>query len=347
MTANQSLIQSFANGAWTFGSGGARPVFHAVTGEKIGEVSSEGLDFRAMLEYARNVGNSNLRSMTFHERGRMLKKLAQYLMDRKDEFYPVSSATGATKVDSWIDIEGGIGTLFVTASKGRRELPDEPYYVDGATEQVSKNGTFLGLHICTPLTGVAVHINAFNFPCWGMLEKLSSTFLAGMPAIVKPATATSYLTQKMVSAMLESEILPDGALQLICGGVGDLFDHLTSQDVVTFTGSAETGRKLRSHPIITANSVRFNMEADSLNCSILGDDVQESDEEFGLFVKEVVREMTVKAGQKCTAIRRVIVPKDRVTSVVDAIKARLETIAVGDPTVKEVKMGPLASREQV
>ncbi|MCB0334067.1 MAG: phenylacetic acid degradation bifunctional protein PaaZ, partial [Bdellovibrionales bacterium] len=282
-----------------------------------------------------------------HERGRMLKDLAQYLMGRKKEFYEVSKATGATKLDSWIDIEGGIGTLFVTSSKGRREVPDETFLIDGPMEHLSKGGTFVGAHICVPLQGVAVHINAFNFPCWGMLEKLSSTFLAGMPAIVKPASATSYLSQKMVLAMLESGILPEGALQIICGGVGDLFDHLTCQDVVTFTGSAQTGRKLRSHPKIIENSVRFNMEADSLNCSILGEDVTPDMPEFKLFIKEVVQEMTVKAGQKCTAIRRIFVPKARKDDVVAALKEKLEKVQIGNPDNKDVRMGPLASLEQV
>jgi len=342
-----SHLSSFAEGKWSTTNTNLREVLNAVTGEKVADISSDGLNFKAMLDYARTVGNPRLRAMTFHERGRMLKKLAQYLMEHKDSLYEVSRATGATKVDSWIDIEGGIGTLFTAASKGRRELPDTPFLVDGNQEQISKEGTFTATHICTPLMGVAVHINAFNFPCWGMLEKLSMNFLAGMPAIVKPASATAYLTQAMVSKMLESEILPEGALQLICGGVGDLLDHLDCQDVVTFTGSADTGNKLRSHPNIIENSVRFNMEADSLNCSILGADINPDQPEFDLFIKEVAREMTVKAGQKCTAIRRIMVPESQVSEVMEALKARLSKISVGDPAQEGIKMGPLVSDAQV
>jgi oxepin-CoA hydrolase/3-oxo-5,6-dehydrosuberyl-CoA semialdehyde dehydrogenase len=340
-------IKSFAEGKWFEGNGKATEVFNAVNGEKVGEVSSRGLDFKAMLHYARNVGGPHLRKMTIHERALMLKEMAKYLMGRKAEFYQVSAATGATKTDSWIDIEGGIATFFVYSSKGRREFPNETFYVEGDMEGLSKNGTFVGRHICVPLQGAAVHINAFNFPCWGMLEKLAPTFLAGVPAIVKPASLTCYLTEKMVRAMIESKILPEGALQLICGGVGDLFDHFTEQDVVTFTGSAETGRKLKGHPTIVENSVRFNMEADSLNCSILGPDVKPDAAEFDLFVKEVVNEMTVKAGQKCTAIRRTIVPEKLADDVIAALKKRLSGIKVGDPAIEGVRMGPLAGRIQV
>jgi len=285
--------------------------------------------------------------MTFHERARMLKALARYLMDRKDEFYPVSAATGATKSDSWIDIEGGIGTLFVYASKGRREFPDETFHVDGPMEVLSKGGTFVGRHVCVPLEGIAVHINAFNFPCWGMLEKLAPTFLAGMPALVKPATVTSFLTNRMVAAILESEILPPGALQLVCGSVGDSLDHLMCQDVVTFTGSAATGRKLKTHPTLIEHSVRFNMEADSLNYSILGPDAGPDTKEFGLFVKEVAKEMTVKAGQKCTAIRRTIVPSTYADAVIKALGERLSKLPLGDPATEGVRMGPLVGKTQV
>jgi len=285
--------------------------------------------------------------MTFHQRGRMLKELAIYLMSRKKEFYPISHHTGATKVDSWIDIEGGISTLFVFASKGRREMPDETFYVDGNMEVISKNGTFIGHHIAVPLEGVAVHINAFNFPCWGMLEKIAPALLAGMACIVKPASQTAYLTEKMVQVIIESKILPDGALQLISGSTGDLIDHLTFQDVLTFTGSATTGLKLKANPNILQNSIRYNMETDSLNCSILGEDVTPDKPEFDLFIKEVVREMTVKAGQKCTAIRRTIVPENLVDDVNKAIQSRLAKISVGDPSLEEVRMGPLASLAQV
>ncbi|MFA3783536.1 phenylacetic acid degradation bifunctional protein PaaZ [Melioribacteraceae bacterium 4301-Me] len=339
-------IKSFVKGEWVEGKGNFKKIYNPVTGEEIGEISSYGIDFKGMLEYAREIGSKQLRNMTFHERARILKSIAQYLMQRKDEFYPLSYMTGATKADSWIDIEGGIATFFTYASKGKRELPDETIWVEGQTEILSKSGTFVGQHICVPLQGCAVHINAFNFPCWGMLEKLAPTFLAGMPAIVKPASISAYLTQAVVKAIIESNLLPEGALQLICGDVGDLFDHLTGQDVVTFTGSAETGRKLKAHPKIIENSVRFNMEADSLNCSILGLDVTPEMEEFNLFIKEVVNEMTVKAGQKCTAIRRTIVPLNQMHNVVNALKEKLSKVKVGNPTEKDIKMGSLIGVEQ-
>ncbi len=340
-------LQSYAQGEWVTGTGKAADLFHAVTGEKIGEATSEGLDFKGMLDYGRRVGGPKLRALTFHQRARMLKAMAQHLMSRKEELYQVSAATGATKADSWIDIEGGIGTFFAYASQGRREFPDETFYIDGAVQQISKGGTFLGRHVCVPLEGVAVHINAFNFPCWGMLEKLAPTFLAGMPAIVKPATVTSFLAERLARTMLDTGILPEGALQIICGGVGDLLDHLTCQDVVTFTGSASTGRKLKSHPRVIAESVRFNLEADSLNYCILGPDAAPGSDEFDLFVKEVAKEMTVKAGQKCTAIRRTIVPEGMTEDVVRAVSKRLEGTTLGDPAVDGVRMGPLAGRAQV
>lgn len=340
-------LQSYAMGQWVTGTGRPVELFNAVNGEKIGEATSEGLDFKGMLEHARQVGGPTLRAMTFHQRARMLKALAQHLMARKEELYAVSAATGATRADSWIDIEGGIGTFFAYASQGRRAFPDQPFYIDGGVEQISKGGTFLARHVCVPLEGVAVHINAFNFPCWGMLEKLAPTLLAGMPAIVKPATVTSFLAERLARTILDAGILPAGALQIICGGVGDLLDHLTCQDVVTFTGSAETGRKLKSHPRVIGESVRFNLEADSLNYCILGPDAAPGSEEFDLFVKEVVKEMTVKAGQKCTAIRRTIVPEGMVEDVVRALSKRLGGATLGDPAVDGVRMGPLAGRAQV
>lgn len=340
-------LKNYAAGQWVEGTGKGTPLYNAITGEQIAIAGSEGLDFKAMLDYARNTGGPALRKMTFHERALMLKKLAMYLNDKKNLFYKLSAATGATKIDSWIDIDGGIGTMFVFASKGRRELPDETFLVEGNPEQISKNGTFLGHHICVPLQGVAIHINAFNFPCWGMLEKIAPTFLAGVPAIVKPATVTSYLTELMVQEIISSGILPPGALQLVCGSAGDILDHVTLQDVVTFTGSAATGRKLKQHPAIIENSVRFNMEADSLNFSMLGKDAAPGTNEFNLFIKEVSREMTVKAGQKCTAIRRIIVPDEYTGAVADALKLRLAEIRLGDPSVEGVKMGPLASTDQV
>ena len=340
-------LQSYAQGQWVTGTGRPTELFHAVTGEKIAEANSEGLDFKGMLEYARRVGGPKLRAMTFHQRARMLKAMAQHLLAGKEELYQVSAATGATKADSWIDIEGGIGTFFAYSSQGRRQFPDETFYVDGSVEQISKGGTFLGRHVCVPLEGVAVHINAFNFPCWGMLEKLAPTFLAGMPAIVKPATVSSFLAERLARAMLDAGILPEGALQIICGGVGDLLDHLTCQDVVTFTGSAATGRKLKSHPRVISESVRFNLEADSLNYCILGPDAAPGSDEFDLFVKEVAKEMTVKAGQKCTAIRRTMVPEGMTDDVVRALSKRLAGATLGDPSVDGVRMGPLVGREQV
>jgi len=340
-------LKSYAHGRWVEGADTGTSILHAVSGEPIFSVSSKGLDFKAMLEYGRNTAGSKLRKMSFHDRARMIKALALYLTDKKKDFYKLSAATGATKTDSWIDIDGGIGNLFVYASKGRRELPDEPFYVDGNMEMISKGGTFVGHHICVPLEGVAVHINAFNFPVWGMLEKIAVNLLAGVPAIVKPASSTSYLTELVVREIVNSGILPEGSLQLICGSTGDLFDHLTCQDVVTFTGSAETGKMLKQHRNIIDNSIRFNMEADSLNCSVLGPDCTPDTEEFKLFIKEVTREMTVKAGQKCTAIRRTIVPDHLTQAVLDALKDRLQSNVIGDPAVDGVRMGPLASKGQV
>src|SRR5246127_1256356 len=308
-------LQSFVAGKWQAGAGSGLMLRDATTGEVVASATADGLDSRAMLEHAREVGGRNLRRLTFHERAALLKSLARYLGEHKEELYQLSYATGATKGDSWIDIDGGIGTLFVYASKGMRELPDSRVYVDGGVEALSKTGTFVGQHVCVPLEGAAVHINAFNFPVWGMLEKLAPTLLAGVPAIVKPASQTCYLTERVFRRILESGILPEGAVQLIWGGVGDLFDHLTCQDVVSFTGSAATALKLRQHPAVMASSVRFTAETDSLNSSILGPDAGPGAPELELFVREVVREMTVKAGQKCTAIRKAIVPVARAADV--------------------------------
>jgi len=340
-------LKSYVLGNWIEGTGNFQNLYNAVTGEKIYEISSEGLDFNKILDYARNVGGNALREMTFHQRGRMLKSLAQYLMKRKDELYPLSFMTGATKIDSWIDIEGGISTLFVFSSKSRRELPDEKIWTEGKPEILSKDGSFVGQHVLVPLQGTAVHINAYNFPIWGMLEKIAPTLIAGMPAVVKPSPISAYLAEKMVHQIIESKILPEGSLQLVCGEPGNLLDHLTSQDVVTFTGSAATGQKLKSHPVIIKNSVRFNLEADSLNCSILGPDVTAEMPEFNLFIKEVVNEMTVKAGQKCTAIRRTIVPDEIKENVIEAIKARLEKVKIGVPGKEGVRMGSLADDRYV
>jgi oxepin-CoA hydrolase/3-oxo-5,6-dehydrosuberyl-CoA semialdehyde dehydrogenase len=339
-------IQSFALGEWFTGRGAGTPLHDAVSGEQVGEASSDGLDFAAMLAYGRETGGRTLRRLTFHQRARMLKALALHLTERKEDFYRVSAFTGATRGDSWIDIDGGIGTLFAYASRGRREFPDESYYVDGGPEALSKGGAFVGRHICVPLEGVAVQINAFNFPVWGMLEKLSTSFLAGMPSIVKPATVTCFLAEVVARAIVESNILPVGTFQLVCGSAGDLLDHLGSQDAVAFTGSAATGLQLRSGRAILENNVRFNQEADSLNFSMLGPDAVPGSAEFDLFVKEVVKEMTVKAGQKCTAIRRTFVPAPMVDDVVTALKKRLAGVKVGDPSIEGVRMGPLAGRSQ-
>lgn len=340
-------LKNYVAGKWVEGEGQGAVLHNAINGQEIAIATTKGLDFKGMLEYARKTGGPALRKMTFHQRALMLKKLALYLTEKKAMFYSVSGWTGATKTDSWIDIDGGIGNLFVYASKGRRELPDEPFFVDGKPETLSKKGTFLGHHICVPKEGVAIHINAFNFPVWGMLEKIAVNFLAGVPAIVKPATTTSYLTEVVAQEIISSGILPEGSLQLICGSAGDLLDHVQEQDVITFTGSASTAKKLKTHPSVIENAVPFNVEADSLNCSILGPDADPSTEEFKLFVKEVVREITVKAGQKCTAIRRIIVPGKYTEEVIKAVKEKLITNTIGDPSIEGVRMGPLASREQL
>jgi oxepin-CoA hydrolase/3-oxo-5,6-dehydrosuberyl-CoA semialdehyde dehydrogenase len=340
-------LKSYVAGQWVAGTGKAADLFNAITGAKIAEASTAGFDFKQMVEYARKTGGPKLRGMRFHDRARMLKAMAKHLMEKKDEFYRISSATGATKKDGWIDIEGGIGTLFAYASRGRRDFPDETFHVDGVTEPLSKGGTFIAKHICVPLEGVAVHINAFNFPVWGMLEKLAPTLLAGVPAIVKPATITSYLTESVFAEMIASGIFPEGAIQLLCGSAGDLLDHLDEQCVVAFTGSAATGRMLKANKSIMDNNVRFNQEADSLNYSMLGPDAAPGTDEFDLFIKEVANEMTTKAGQKCTAIRRTFVPEHMLGDVMAALTKRLDTIKLGDPAVDGVRMGPLAGLAQV
>jgi oxepin-CoA hydrolase / 3-oxo-5,6-dehydrosuberyl-CoA semialdehyde dehydrogenase len=339
-------LQSYVRGTWQSGRGGGVAMRDATTGEVIAEASSTGVDFAGVLTHAREVGGPALRALTFHERAALLKAMAKRLSELKEEFYALSYRTGATKNDSLIDIDGGIGTAFVFASKGSRELPNARVYVDGDVEPLSKGGTFVGQHVYVSREGAAVHINAFNFPVWGMLEKFAPTFLAGMPSIVKPATATAYLTELVVRRIIESKILPEGALQLVCGGVGDLFDHLTCQDTVCFTGSAHTAARLRVHPTIVRNAVPFIAETDSLNSSILALDSGPGSAEFDLFVKEVVREMTVKAGQKCTAIRKALVPASMSGDVVSALQTALQKIVVGDPRLQGVRMGPLVSQEQ-
>jgi len=331
---------------WVEGDGEGKMLTSAVNGEPVAAISSKGLDFAAMLQHAKSVGGPALRKLTFHERGDMLKALAKYLDEHKKEFYALSTATGATRRDSWPDIDGGISTMFVFSSKGRREMPNDHVYLDGGVEQLSRNGTFVGQHIVTPKLGAAIHINAFNFPCWGMLEKLAPTVLAGVPAIIKPASSTAYLTELMVRRIVESGILPPGSVQLICGGVGDLFDHLTCQDTIAFTGSKTTAEMLQQHPRVISESVAFTAETDSLNMSILGPDARPGTEEFDLYIQEVTREMTAKAGQKCTAIRRIIAPANIAGDVVDALSTALSRIRIGNPGIKDVDMGALASQGQ-
>ena len=339
-------LGNLTQGKWVEGDGDGKILTHAVNGDPLASITSSGLDFADILKYARATGGENLRKLTFHERGEMLKELAKYLLAHKKELYALSTATGATRNDSWVDIDGGISTLFVYSGKGRREMPNDHVYLDGPPEKISKNGTFTAQHIFTPKLGAAVHINAYNFPCWGMLEKLAPTLLAGVPAIVKPASSTAYLTELMVRQINASGILPDGAIQLICGGVGDLFDHLTCQDTVAFTGSKNTAEFLQQHPKVISESVAFTAETDSLNSCILGPDAVPGTPEFDLFIKEVTREMTSKAGQKCTAIRRVIAPAAIAAEVVDALSTALGNIRIGNPANEDVDMGALASHGQ-
>src|SRR6478752_4198112 len=338
-------LLNYERDRWVAGDG-AVEIPSAIDGAPVATTGSGGLDFGGMLRHAREVGGPALRKLTFHDRARMLKALGLAIMARKEELYELNYQTGATRKDGWIDIEGGAGTLFSFSSKGRRELPDAHVLLDGQLEGLSKNGTFVGQHIYTSLQGAAVHINAFNFPVWGMLEKLAPTLLAGVPAIVKPASATAYLTEATVRIMVDSRLLPPGSVQLIVGGVGDLFDHLTGQDVVSFTGSASTALKLRSHPVVQRESVKFVAEQDSLNASLLGPDATPGTPEFDLFIKEVATEMTVKAGQKCTAIRRAMAPAQYLNAVEAAIRDRLAATSVGDPRDKESRMGALVSIAQ-
>src|SRR6202041_2675703 len=339
-------LQSYVCGNWQTSSYEGTALRDASTGEVIARASSGGLDFAAVLTHAREVGGPALRALGFHERAAILKALAKRLLDFKEEFYALSYRTGATKDDSWIDIDGGISTVFAFASKGTGELANSPVLLDGGIEGLSKTGNFVGQHIFVSREGAAVHINAFNFPVWGMLEKLAPTLLAGMPAIVKPATATAYLTELVVRRIIDSKILPEGALQLVCGSLGDLFQHLNCQDAVSFTGSAHTAERLRTHSAIVRHAVPFIAETDSLNSSILGQDARPGTPEFDLFIKEVVREMTAKTGQKCTAIRKALVPAAVSGDVVAALQAALQKIIVGDPRVEGVRMGPLVSQEQ-
>ncbi len=339
-------LQNYYCGKWVSGDGDGQTLYNAINGGIIATASSKGLDFARMLEYGRSTGGHQLRKMTFHERGRMLKALALHLGTKKEDFYKISWATGATRVDSWIDIEGGIGNLFANSSL-RRQFPNETFCLEGDMVKLSKNGTFIGHHICVPREGVAIHINAFNFPVWGMLEKIAVNLMAGVPAVVKPATITSFLTEAVVKEIVASGILPEGSLQLICGSANGILDHVSSQDVVTFTGSASTGKMLKAHPRLLEEAVPFNMESDSLNCMVLGTDVQPGMPEFDIFIKEVQKEITVKAGQKCTAVRRIMVPENLIEDVQIALGKRLASTTIGDPNVEGVRMGALASKSQV
>jgi oxepin-CoA hydrolase/3-oxo-5,6-dehydrosuberyl-CoA semialdehyde dehydrogenase len=338
-------LENYILGKWITGDGDGQPLYHAVTGETIAAASTKGLNFADVLQYGRNKGGEALRKMSFQERGLMLRALALHLRNHLDKFYQISYQTGATKADSWIDIEGGIGNLFANASL-RRKFPNESFALDGEGHMLGKQNTFMGHHLLVPKEGVAIHINAFNFPVWGMLEKIAVNLLAGVPAVVKPATVTSFLTEAVVREIANSGILPDGALQLLCGSAGDLLDHVQSQDVVTFTGSASTGLMLKSHPKILSESVPFNMEADSLNCIVLGKDVEPGSADWDVFIKEVRKEMTVKCGQKCTAIRRIFVPEDKMEDVQIALGKALAQTTIGNPLNEKVRMGALAGQTQ-
>ncbi|MGP6159303.1 MAG: phenylacetic acid degradation bifunctional protein PaaZ [Vulcanimicrobiaceae bacterium] len=339
-------LRSYAEGHWYEASGGFVELHSAVDGREVALVSSEGLDFGAVVRYARERGGPALRALTFAERAALLKALALYLDARKERLYELSFDTGATRRDQFFDVDGGIGNLFSYASKGRRELPDEGFVLDGPEEPLSERGSFIGRHVLTPLQGVALHVNAFNFPCWGMLEKLAPTLLAGVPAIVKPASATAYVAHALFELVVESGILPEGAVQLVVGSTCDLLDHLDGQDAIAFTGSLETSLLLRSHPVVARKAVRFIAERDSLNAAVLGPDAAPGTPEFELFIDEVVREMTVKTGQKCTAIRRAIVPRAVEAAVATALCDRLKNVVVGDPRLEAVSMGPLATLGQ-
>ena len=338
-------LENYITGNWVTGDGEGQLLYNAVTGAPVAAASTKGLDFKSIIEYGRTTGNPALRKMTFHQRGNMLKTLALHLRNHLEKFYTISYQTGATKGDSWVDIEGGIGNLFANASL-RRKFPDEVFCIDGESHNLSKNNTFMGTHILVPKEGVAIHINAFNFPVWGMLEKIAVNLLAGVPAIVKPATVTSYLTEAFVKEIIASKILPEGALQLICGSAGDLLNHVTSQDIITFTGSASTGSMLKKTPAILDNNVPFNMEADSLNCIVLGADVTPDKPEWDIFIKEIRKEMTLKAGQRCTGIRRIFVPENKMEDVWKAIGTSLSQTAIGNPLNEKVRMGSLAGQTQ-
>ncbi|TDD88700.1 phenylacetic acid degradation bifunctional protein PaaZ [Actinomadura darangshiensis] len=340
------VLRNYVSGSWRAPDDEGAPLHDAVTGEEVARISSAGVDMGAALEYGRSVGGPVLRELTFHQRAALLKALASHLREHREELYALSARTGATLGDSKFDVDGGIGVLFGYASKGKRELPNDRVLVEGDVEPLGKGGTFVAQHLCTPSHGVSVQINAFNFPVWGPLEKLAPAFLAGVPSLIKPASQTAYLTARLAELIVESGILPAGAVQMVCGDPRDLLDHLTEQDIVGFTGSASTARLLRTHPVIVGNAVRFNAEADSLNCSILGPDATPGTKEFDLYVKQLVAEMTVKAGQKCTAIRRALVPSALMDDVAEAVRDRLSKVTVGDPSDPDVRMGALATLDQ-
>ena len=344
------MLSSHVLGRWQSPSDAGRLLHDAATGEDVARISTETPDYAAILDYARRVGASALRNLNFAQRAAILKDLGKQLTSQVDDFHTLSTRTGATRRDSRVDVDGGIGVLFVYASKGARELPETGPLLDGDMEIIGKAGTFGVQHLYTPLTGAAVQINAFNFPVWGMLEKFAPAFLAGVPSVVKPASQTAYLTELVVRRIIDTGLLPEGALQLVCAPPGDLVDHLTGQDLLSVTGSAATAMALRAHPVVAGNAVRFNAEADSLNCSILGPDAQPGSPEFDLYVEQLVTEMTVKAGQKCTAIRRALVPRGLVPAVTDAVSAQLASVRVGNPARDDVDMGALAGvgqREEV
>ncbi|GAA1804063.1 phenylacetic acid degradation bifunctional protein PaaZ [Actinomadura chokoriensis] len=340
------VLRSYVSGSWRAPDEEGVPLHDAVTGEEVARISSSGVDMGAALEYGRAVGGPVLRELTFHQRAALLKALASHLREHRDELYALSARTGATLNDARFDVDGGIGVLFAYASKGKRELPNDRVLIEGDVEPLGKGGTFVGQHLCTPSRGVAVQINAFNFPVWGPLEKLAPAFLAGVPSLIKPASQTAYLTARLVELIVESGLLPEGTVQMVCGEPRDLLDHLTEQDIVGFTGSASTARLLRTHPAVAGNAVRFNAEADSLNCSVLGPDAAPGTKEFDLYVEQLVAEMTVKAGQKCTAIRRALVPAALMDDVADAVRDRLAEVTVGNPADPAVRMGALATLDQ-
>lgn len=339
-------LKNYLHGEWMEGKGEGTKLLSAIDSSLVAVCDTEGLNFEQALEYGRTVGYKNLSSMTFYDRGQMLKKIAQYLIARKNNYYELSYNTGATYLDCWVDVDGGIGTFFSYSGLAKRMLPNTTFWVEGDVIKTSKNGTHLGTHILTPSEGVSIHINAYNFPVWGMMEKLSTCLLAGVPAIVKPAPAGSYVTHAVFKDMIESGLLPEGAIQLVCGDPGNILDFVKDGDSVAFTGSGKTGRKLRQLPSIAGNAVRFNMESDSLNAAILGLDAKPGSPEYNLFIREVKNEMTCKSGQRCTAIRRIMVPEPWIQNVEADLAKALDKTTMGNPHNRETRMGALVGKEQ-